>query len=194
MKPKITPEYPINKLISKRWSPRAFDNTSLSHDQMNQLFEAMRWAPSSFNEQPWKVIYAIRSEESNFNKLLGCLGEWNQNWAKTAGALILTITKNTFNLDNSENKHAWHDIGLAIGNLSLQATDMGIYLHQMGGIERDVIKSTFDIHEGYTPVTGIALGYPGDINQIPEDIQEDELKAQERKSIAEFAFNTHFKK
>lgn len=192
-KPKVSPDHSIHPLISNRWSPRAFDGQSLSHDQMNQLFEAMRWAPSSFNEQPWKVIYAIRSEKENFNKVLSTLVEWNQNWAKTAGALMITVAKDNFDLDGSENKHAWHDIGLAIGNLSFQATHMGIYLHQMGGIEREQIKSTFEIPDGYTPVTGIALGHPGDILQIPEEIQDDEMKAQERKKVNSFAFNAEFK-
>ncbi len=193
MKPQVNPKYPVNKIITDRWSPRAFSMESLTHEQMNQLFEAMRWAASCYNEQPWNIIYAIRSEEENFQKLLGCLVEWNQSWAHTAGALAITVTKEHFKKDNSENIHAWHDLGLAIGNLTTQATDMGIYVHQMGGIEREKIRELFDIPEGYGIATGIAFGYPGELSDIPEDIAEDEHKPQERKPVSDFAFNADFK-
>lgn len=193
MKPEINNDAPVHELIANRWSPRAFDNTSLTHEQIKSLLEAVRWAPSCFNEQPWKVIYAIRSEDENFQKVFKCLNGWNQNWAKTAGALMITIAKENFDFDGRENIHAWHDVGLAVSNMNVQAMSMGIYTHMMGGIERDIIQETFSLPKGYTAIAGVALGFPGDVTQIPEDIAADEYKAQERKPVSDFAGNAVFK-
>jgi nitroreductase len=186
MKPDPEIQYPIHDLLSKRWSPRAFSNKSIESGKVLSLFEAVRWSASSRNEQPWRFIYATKENKEGWDKLLSCLAEWNQSWAKTADLLILTMAKMNYDYKNMPNEHAYFDLGLGLGNMSTQATSMGIYLHHMGGFNAEKAIELFGIMEPLKPVSMIAGGYPGDIKHIPEDIAADEYKAQERILVDEF--------
>ncbi|MGH7236266.1 MAG: nitroreductase family protein, partial [Nitrospiraceae bacterium] len=128
-------QYPIHDLLQKRWSPRAFSGRAVEADKLRILFEAARWAPSSFNEQPWSFIVATKDDQANFDRLLRCLLEGNRAWARHAPVLRLSVAKLRFEEDGEPNRHAFHDVGLAVENLVIQATALGLVVHQMAGFD-----------------------------------------------------------
>ncbi|MCB0403027.1 MAG: nitroreductase family protein [Flavobacteriales bacterium] len=146
-------------LISKRFSPREFSAKSITEEQLLVLLEAAGKAPSAYHEQPWRFIYALKDDSEDFQRLLSCLLPGNQEWARHAAALIITVVKQHHDRNNKVNVTAKHDLGLAVGNISVQAMSMDIYMHQMGGIDLDSIPERLHLPEGYEPVTAIALGY-----------------------------------
>jgi nitroreductase len=182
-------QYPVHDLIAQRWSPRALDPRPVPAEQIRSLLEAARWAASSFNEQPWSIFVARREDTEQFEKMLSCLVPGNQAWAKNAGVLMLTVAKSTFTRNDRPNRVAHHDIGLAAANLTLQATALGLRVHQMAGIEIDKIREAYGVPEGYDPVTAIAVGYPGSLEHLPEDFHADEKAARERKPQSEWVFD-----
>lgn len=181
-------EYPLLNVIRERWSPRAFSKDSIPEKELYTLFEAARWAPSCFNDQPWFYIYSTREEPENFSRLLQCLVEQNQVWARDAAVLVLTIARRQFSTRNRENRHAFHDLGMSLMNLILQATAQGIFTHPMAGFMGERAREVLSIPEGYEPVTAIALGYPGKLKDLPPDLQEKEKEQRERKELWEFVF------
>ena len=181
-------DHPINEAMKRRWSPRAFDPRPMPRADILTILEAARWAASSFNQQPWHFLVATRDQEERFAQLLDCLVPGNQVWARNASLLILTVTKQTFDHNNSPNSCCVHDIGLAACQLVLQATELGYATHQMAGIEADKIREVYGVPEGYDPVTGIAVGYPGDPDTLPDDLREMELGARTRRPFDEYIF------
>ncbi len=153
------------------------------------LFEAARWAASSGNEQPWRFIYATQAQAERFQKLLACLNEGNQVWAKAAPVLILTLVKTHSTRSGRPNRYAWHDLGLAIGNLTLQASALDLYVHQMGGFSAEKARETFALPADIEPVTVIAVGRLGDPEMLPADLRARELALQQRKPLAELILN-----
>jgi len=183
-----TPDYPIHELIAGRWSPYAFADRPVALDDVRALFEAARWAPSSYNEQPWSYLVASKESPQEFQALLSCLVEGNQVWAKAAPVLALGCTSLNFKLNGKPNAAALHDLGLAAGNLCLEATARGLYVHQMIGILPDKARALFQIPEGIQPLTGLAIGYAADPSTLPERLRERDLAARTRKHISEFVF------
>lgn len=182
----------IHTLITERKSIRAFSAKEIADDVFIRLFEAARWAPSSMNDQPWRFIAARKNDSSSdFNKLADCLNDSNKAWAKNGAALALIIAKKHHS-NGYENKYSWHDVGLAIGNLSLQAMAEGLYMHQMGGFKADLAKTTFEIPDEFDPVSIIVFGYKGDPNELPERLKELESKLRERKKLSELVFSGQF--
>lgn len=181
-------EYPVLDLIKERWSPRAFSDEAVDRELLRQLFDAARWAPSSYNEQPWRFIVATRDEPAEFERLGDVLNEWNRKWATGAPVLGLTIVKETFSRNGSENRAAEHDLGQAIAYLSLEATRHDLYLHQMAGILPERARELYGIPGGYRPFTMFALGYLGDPDTLPENMQSGETANRSRKPIDEIVF------
>ena len=168
---KQTPnDAPILDVIAKRWSPLAFDPAPLSEEQIASLFEAARWAPSSYGEQPWRYVYASKEDE-NREALENLLAEGN-SWAKNAGLLILSFSKKTFAKNDKPNRHYFHDTGAANFALTLQATHMGLITHQMAGYSVDKANGVLGVPEEFEPCSMIAVGYPNDPNNLSEDLQE----------------------
>ena len=186
------PDHPIHELLVRRWSPRAFSDHLIEPDKIHSLLEAARWSASSFNEQPWSFLIATRDDEALFSKAVSCLFEANQSWAQTAPLLILTTSKKSFSHNNKPNRVYLHDLGLAIGSLSLQATAMGLALHQMAGVDVEKIRQLYDVPPDHDPITAIAVGYPGDPQQLPPKIREIEQSPRTRKSLSEFVFSGQF--
>ncbi len=180
--------YPIHDILRHRWSPRAFTDQPIEIEKLGSLLEAARWASSCFNEQPWSFIVARKEEADAYAQVLSCLVEGNQLWAQRAPVLMLTIVKPTFEHNGKPNKHAWHDVGLAVGNLVMQATDMGLGVHQLAGIYPDQVRSLYEIPEGHEPVSALAIGYRGDPASLPEGLQAKELAARSRKKLEEFVY------
>lgn len=168
----------IDELIQKRFSPKSFASQPVSKDVLEQLFEAARRAPSSYNEQPWRFIYATKDDEEAYSKLFTCLNEKNQSWAQHAPVLMLSVAKSTFTKNGNTNRHAWHDTGMAMAFLLLKATELGIFVHQMAGFYPDKATELLNIPEGYEPVAMAALGYLG----------KEENPGKPRKPVEEIAF------
>ena len=154
-----TPAHPVHELIAARWSPYAFDGRAVDATTLRSLLEAARWAASSYNEQPWRFVLAPREDATAFEKALDCLVPANREWAKHAGAIVLTLVSTQFRRNGEPNRCAEHDLGLAIGNLTLEATHRGLHLHQMAGIDADRIVTGYSVPEGFQPVTAVAIGY-----------------------------------
>lgn len=186
------PDHPINELFGKRWSPYGFSDRAVSADDLRSLFEAARWAPSSYNEQPWSYLVATREDAEGFARVLSCLVEANQAWARSAPVLALGCTSMKFKLNGNPNKVAHHDLGLASANLSLEATARGLFVHQMAGILPDKAREVFRIPEGVEPLTGLAVGYAADPKGLPEQLRDRDLAARTRKPLAEFVFGSQW--
>ena len=178
----------VHELIRERWSPRAFADRPIEAAELRSLLEAAQWAPSCFNEQPWTFIVARREEPDEHRRLLDCLVPGNQAWAEKAPVLMLSVAKLGFDRNGKPNRHAWHDVGLAASQLVLQATSLGLVVHQMAGFDAGKARDVLGIPEGHEPVAAIAVGYPGDPESLPERLREVELGPRRRKSLSEVAY------
>lgn len=181
-------DYSVHEFVAKRWSPYGFEDRPVLEDDLRSLFEAARWAASSYNEQPWSYIVATKQDAEEFGRLLSCLVEANQEWAKAAPVLALACTSLYFSRNNKPNAAAVHDLGLAAGNLSFEATARGLNVHQMIGIRPDTAREVFQIPEGIQPVTALAIGYAADPGTLPATFKERDLTPRRRKPLSEFVF------
>jgi nitroreductase len=187
-----TTDFPVHALIRDRWSPRAFGDAPVSEEELRSLLEAARWAPSSFNEQPWAFIVARREDGATFDDLLACFNESNQRWASGAGALIITLARTELGKTGKPNRHALHDVGIATGLLAIQATALGLRIHPAGGFSREAVVERFGVPDVYEPVAAIGVGTPGDPDSLPDDLRDKELAPRARKAQSEFVFTHRF--
>lgn len=185
-----TPDQPILEPIAARWSPYAYDpNRTLEPEKLRICLEALRWAASSYNEQPWSYLIARREDEAAFQTMLGCLWEGNQAWAKNASVLMISVVQRTFKLNGKPNRVAEHDLGLAAGNLVIQAAAIGVDVHQMAGVDLGKAKQTYAIPDGYDAHTAIALGYALPLDAITDPkLRTGEETPRTRKKVEEFMF------
>jgi nitroreductase len=181
-------QYEIEELIAKRWSPRAFAARAIEPEKIRSLLEAARWAASCFNEQPWSFVVAPKDDAEEFARLLNCLVESNRRWAQHAPLLMLSIARLNFERNNKPNRHAFHDVGQAVASLTLQATALGLVVHQMAGFEIEKARAEYKLPEGYEPVAAIAVGYQGDAAALPEDLREKEFAPRTRRAQDSFVF------
>ena len=186
---KLAPiDYPIEEILRRRWSPRAFSDRSVETGKLVSLFEAARWAASSFNEQPWSFIVATKEKPEAYATLLSCLTEKNQQWARLAPVLMVSVAKLNFEKTGKPNRHAFHDVGMAVGNLLVQATALGLFVHQMAGFSVDKVRTAYAVPPDFEPVAALAVGYPADVDVLPEAFREQELGPRTRKPITSFVF------
>jgi len=181
-------DHPVLEILRKRWSPRAFSNRTIEKADILSLFEAARWAPSCFNDQPWQFIIAKQDDEESFHRMLDCLVEKNQVWAKNSYLLVLAVARITFRTRGSVNRHSLHDMGLAIQNLMLQATSLGLYTHAMAGFSVEKARETYEIPDDFQPITAIAVGYPGDPECLSPELIKMEFAERERYPIGDFLY------
>ena len=181
-------DHPIHPLLAARWSPYAFADKPVSDADLRSLFEAARWAPSSYNEQPWSYLVARREDPVEFPKLLSCLIEANQAWAKAAPVLALGVVRLRFARNDKPNRAAVHDLGLASAGLSVEATARGLVVHQMIGILPDRAREVCAVPEHSEAWTALAIGYAGDPNALPPPLKERDLAPRQRKRLGEFVF------
>jgi nitroreductase len=185
-------EYPIAPALHRRWSPRAFDaQRPIEREKLLSLLEAARWSPSSGNSQPWRFIVADRRNEVAFRTMLEVLSSGNQRWAKDAGALILIVTRILLD-DGRVNRYGAHDAGIALANLTLQAMEMGLFVHPMAGFDPQKAREAYAIPDSYEPITVSAVGYYGKLEQLPDDLRERELKPRERLALTELVYEGRF--
>jgi nitroreductase len=186
-------EHPIQTFIAQRWSPYGFSNRAVAEADLRCLFEAARWAASSFNEQPWSYIVATSEQETAFARLLSCLVEANRVWAKVAPVLALGVVTLAFQRNGKPNRVALHDLGLASGNLVAEATARRLAVHQMAGILPDRAREIYAIPDGSEAVTAMAIGYAGDSDSLPDEIRKRDLAPRERKPQRDFVFGARWR-
>ena len=179
---------PILKLLAERWSPYGFEDRSVPEADLRSLFEAARWAASSYNEQPWNYLVATRENPLEFARLLACLVEANQSWAKSAPVLVLSVVSLQFAKNKQDNRAAVHDLGLAAGNLVVEATARGLAVHQMIGILPDKAREVYQIPEHFEAWTAMAVGYKADPAKLPDALRERDLTPRQRKRLSKFVF------
>lgn len=186
-----TIEKPILEQIASRRSRRAFAPEAVSEEQIDALFEAARWAPSSVNEQPWRYVYATKGQPL-WDTIFETLNEGNRSWAKAAPLFIVSMAKRAFSRNGRPNPTALYDLGGANAFLSLQAADMGLNVHQMGGYDRDTLRRNLNVPEELDLGVVMAIGFPGDAALLPEPLRARELAPRVRMTRSEFVSNQSF--
>lgn len=185
-------EFEISDLIRNRRSIRAFADRPVEMGKLNSLFEATRWAPSSINEQPWIYLYATKDQPELWNTFFDVLNDGNKAWVKDAPVLIFSIARRNFSRFNTPNAYALYDLGAANSLLALQAVDLGLQIRQMAGYDHQQAKESLKIPDEYELGVFMAVGYPGDVNQLPENLKQRELAPRERYLQQEFTINGTF--
>ncbi|MBA1201454.1 nitroreductase family protein [Pseudomonas capeferrum] len=187
-------EYAINEQFINRWSPRAFSAEPISEQTVLTFLEAARWAPSAYNSQPWRFLYA-RRDTPNWERYLGLLNEFNRSWVRQASALVVILSKTTFTAPGAseESPALWHtfDTGSAWGHLALQASLSGWHTHGMAGFDQALARRELKIPEGYDLHAMIAIGKLGDKASLAEGLQARELPSS-RRPLSELAAEGDF--
>ena len=185
-------QFPINELLRRRWSSRAYADTPVDDATLGSLFEAARWAPSAGNGQPWSFVVAVRDRDpEGYDRALAVLNESNRIWVQHAPVLLFAVTRR-IREDGREHGRAQYDLGLAVESLVVQATDLGLIVRQMAGFDAVAARETFAIPAGYEPVAAIALGYPGEGAKLSDELRERESAPRERKPLESFVFGARF--
>jgi nitroreductase len=185
---RAAPDHAVHALVASRWSPHAFADRPVTAADLRALFEAARWAPSSYNEQPWSYVVATKDDAPAFERLLSCLVDANQAWARLAPVLALGVVRTRFRRNAKSNAAAEHDLGLAAGNLLCEATARGLAVHQMIGILPDRARELYGIPDEAKALTALAIGYAGDGAALPEEIRGRDRVPRTRRPLAEFVF------
>ena len=188
-KPAVT-NVPIHDLLTRRWSSRAFDaGRPVSREQLAVLLEAARWAPSCNGDEPWRYLMWDKSRDAaGWQKAFECLSENNQKWVKNVPLLMLSCAGSAFGATGKPNRWTQHDTGAASVSLALQATVLGLMVHQMGGYDADKARAAFEIPAEYTPMAMVAIGYQTDPGILDDETKAKELRPRARKPIAECFF------
>jgi nitroreductase len=152
------------------------------------MFEAARWAPSSYNEQPWRFLLATKFDPDAYQKILDLLVEFNQRWASTAPVLVITAAKKTFTRQGTPNRHALHDAGAALAQLMLQATALGLHAHGMAGFDHERARQVLGIPDDYEVGAALAIGYLDAPERLPEQYRAGETSPRQRKPLDQIVF------
>ena len=184
----------INELIKKRFSTRAYSERPVEKEKLVELFEAAQWASSSMNEQPWRFIVTTKKDEESFNKLFSALSDGNKIWAGKAPVLILVSAKKTIDRNGKLNRYGFYDTGSAVAFLVLQALEMGLYVHQLGGFNVNEAANALNVPGDYEPVVVLVLGYRGDVQDLPENLRVRENAVRTRKPFENIVFEGEFGK
>jgi nitroreductase len=158
-------------------------------EKLRSILEAARWAPSSFNAQPWSFLVATKDDPADFQRMLGCLVEFNQQWAKSAPVLMISVATSAFAHNGQPNRHAFYDTGAAVAMMSVEATSLGLHMHQMAGFLPEKVREAYGVPATAEPASAIALGYLGDPASLPDELRKREETPGQRKPIAEFVFS-----
>jgi len=179
---------PIHPLLAARWSPRALDaGRPVPRESLRALLEAARWAPSCFNDQPWRFLVFDGSDEAALGAARDCLVEGN-GWARSAPVLVLSVARETFQRNGKPNRHGQHDVGLATENLLLQAEALGLAAHPMAGFDSARARESFGIPAGFTPMAMIAVGFSAPEGSLSPEALEKEMAPRRRQPLGEVAF------
>lgn len=175
------------KSIKNRRSPRLFSDKKITSEMLDKLFEAASWAPSAYNEQPWKYFYSFKKDTNSFAKFVDCLVPFNQNWAKHSQVLILSVGNKFYKRNNKQNEYFLHDVGAANSYLALRAAELGFQVHQMAGFDIKKTIEHFNLDsEKEIPVTFIAVGYAATPDELTDEQVKEEFVERKRLPITEF--------
>ena len=189
---KRNPTHKINSLFIDRWSPRSMTGEDIDDVDLMSLFEAARWAPSSYNNQPWRFIYAKRNNTESWNKLFDLLYEGNKVWAKNAAALVVVISRKNFEYNEKPSVTHQFDAGAACENLALEAVDLGIATHAMEGFDHQKAKTNLGIPESYNVMAMMAIGKRGPKENLTPKLQDAEFPS-DRKPLTEIVMEGYFR-
>jgi nitroreductase len=178
---------PVEDIILRRWSPRAFADRPVSDADLKTVFTAASWAASSYNEQPWRFVVGRKGDET-WNRIFKSLTPANQSWANSAPVLYASFAKRTFSHNGSPNRVAVHDVGAASATLALQAMALGLHTHGMAGFDPEALRAAFNVPNDFDPVAVWALGYLGNPDRLPENYKKMELQPRTRRPLQEFVF------
>lgn len=167
-------DHPIESLFVQRWSPRAMSGKAITENQLMCLFEAARWAPSTYNEQEWRFLYAFRDSEP-WASFFGLLAEANQTWCDQAAVLVVVLSHKVFSRNGKPNPVHTFDTGAAFQNLALQGAAMGLVVHGMAGFDREKARTQLGVPHDYHVEAMIAIGQPGDPDRLPSELQDREI-------------------
>lgn len=179
-------EHPILDLFRARRSPAVYSAQPLEPEKLLSILEAARWAPSSYNAQPWSFLVARKEEPEEFARMLSCLVPGNVAWAQHVPVLMISVAKLHFD-NGSVNRHAFHDTGIATGFLMLQAAALGVMAHGMAGFDAGRARELYGIPESHEPVAAIGVGYPGDAQSAPEALRQRN-QPKPRRTLSQFVF------
>lgn len=188
-------EFPVDPQFLNRWSPRAYTGADISEETVLGFLEAARWAPSSYNAQPWRFVFARRGTP-HWDALLGLLNEFNRSWAQNASVLIIVLSKKTFLPPGAAEEvaaptHSF-DAGAAWAYLALQASLSGWHAHGMAGFDKELTRSVLGVPENYAIEAAVAVGKIGDKSILPEGLQAKEAPSP-REALVKLAFEGKFK-
>ena len=177
---------PVNDLIARRWSGRAYDaSRAVPEKHILALFEAARWSPSCFGDQPWRYIICNKyNNQVAWEQAFSCLGEGNQSWARDAPILILSIADSILSKTGKPNRWGQYDTGAATMSLCIQATELGLMVHQMGGFDKDKSTELFSIPDQFTPMAMMTIGYQLPLQKIEGEVKEREISGRERNPLS----------
>jgi len=185
---RLNAQAPIHDLLANRRSPRAFSEQPVEPEKLLSLFEAARWSPSSANEQPWRFIIATKDDSRVFSALVESLMEGNRRWAERAPILVLALAQSSYAKTGRPYQHSWYDLGQSVALLSVQATALGLAVHQMGGFDGDKARQLLSIPEEFSPVIMFAVGYVDQPEILPDDLRKREQAPRSRKPLQDFVF------
>lgn len=192
VKEKRKPNYEIHPLILNRWSPRAMTGEELTEEEFMSLFEAARWAPSSYNNQPWRFIYTTRNSKQ-WDTFFNLMGDWNKMWAKTAAVLVVVISRKTFEHNNKPAVTHAFDAGAAWENLALEATARGLVAHGMEGFDYAKAKKVLEIPDDYEVHAMIAIGKRGKKEDLSDAKMRDGEAPNDRRPLQEIVMEGKFR-
>jgi nitroreductase len=181
-------DHPVQEGIRKRWSPYVFADRDVPASDLRSLFEAARWAASSFNEQPWRYIVARKTDPEAFARLLSCLAPGNQEWAKEAPVLALGVIRTRFTRNEKPNRVALHDLGAASAQLTMEATHRGLSVHQMAGIDPDRARSLYGVPEEFLVATALAIGHAGKEEAADSKFRDRDRAPRRRRPLRDSVF------
>jgi nitroreductase len=180
--------YGVEESILRRWSPRIFSDRQVYPEDLTRLFEAARWAASSYNEQPWRFLLGYKGDQT-YNKIYGALITFNQLWAENVPIFVLSLAKKTLSANGSPNRYALYDTGAATAYLALQATTLGLHTHSIAGFDHERTRIAFSVPEQFEIGAVTAIGYLGDLDGLSEEKKAVELAPRKRKPLGDFVFS-----
>jgi nitroreductase len=180
----------VDPLFLRRWSPRALDGSALAADELRSLLDAARWAPSAYNYQPWRFLYALRGTPA-FDRFLEALVPFNQGWARHASVLVYIVSEETMGSPEKPSHSHSFDAGAAWAQLGLQASIAGLVAHGMTGIDFEKARELLAVPEGWRIEAAIAIGRRADPSVLPEQLRGGEQPSG-RKPIEAIAFEGGF--
>ncbi|HEX7852639.1 MAG TPA: nitroreductase family protein [Sphingobium sp.] len=182
----------LDPIFLHRWSPRAYDGSVIPAADLRTILDAGRWAPSSYNYQPWRFLYATRDDAANWQRFLDILIPFNQSWAKDAGVLLFILSETTMGSPDKPNHAHSFDAGAAWSGIALQSHLLGYHAHGMVGFDLEKARTELGVPEGFRIEAAIAIGKMGDPAALPDALREREVPS-DRKALDDIAYPGNFK-